>query len=235
MIAALAATIFVVWLAFGETMERHIRATLLTLARAMTISAAAFYSWSYIHLHASEPLRIGIGDYISTSLRFIPNYWVMYWGQLGWLDYSLPVIFYTWMLLVTAWSAYAAWRTPQQSRVAQVYWATCFVAYAGTLFAVEYLYLHEAGYFMQGRYFLPASIGLAAPLLLHGGTAARVTYVSSVIALNVLLFNATVNRYYAGDWALVWRALPFVASSVQSPEAVSTKAADGGAPREAVR
>jgi hypothetical protein len=230
MVAALAATVLVVWLWFRDDEVEpepeprfHTAATLLTLARAMTIAAAAFYSWSYIHLYASEPLRIGIGDYAGTSLRYIPDYWVMYWGKLGWLDYSLPAIFYTWMLLIVAWCARAAWRTPLQSRVAQTYWAICFIAYAGTLFAVEYLYLHEAGYFLQGRYFLPASIGLAAPLLLHRGTIARAAFVSSVLALNVLLFAATAQRYYGGDWTVAWRALPFVSSNVPSPEAVSTK------------
>jgi hypothetical protein len=197
------------------------------------VSAAAFYSWSYIHLHATEPLRISIGDYAATSLRFIPHYWVGYWGKLGWLDYSLPVVFYTWMLLVAAWCAHAAWRAPLQSRAAQTYWVACFIAYAGTLFGVEYLYLHEAGYFLQGRYFLPASIGLGAWLLLHRGAAARVTLLSSVIALNVLLFGLTVQRYYAGDWTLAWRSLPFVSSNAPSPEAVSTKVAQP--PAEAAR
>jgi hypothetical protein len=84
----------------------------------------------------------------------------------------------------------------------------CFIAYAGTLFAIEYLYLHEAGYFLQGRYFLPGSIGLAAWLLMHRGTIARATMVASVMAINVLLFGATVQRYYAGDWNVAWRALP---------------------------
>jgi hypothetical protein len=233
MIAALVVTVLIVWLWFKDDepaadggLRFHAPATLLTLARAMAISAAAFYSWSYIHLYATEPMRVTFGDYVSMSLRFIPDYWVMYWGQLGWLDYSLPVVFYTWMLLITAWCAYAAWRAPLQSRAAQTYWVICFIAYAGTLFAIEYLYLHEAGYFLQGRYFLPASIGLGAWLLMHRGTVARATLLSSVVALNVLLFGLTVQRYYAGDWDVVWRAFPFVSSDVSSPEAVSTKAAE---------
>lgn len=229
MIAALAVTVLLVWLWFedeeGDAVGVHAPATLLTLARAGAISAAAFYSWSYIHLYATEPMRVGIGYYAGTSLRFIPDYWVSYWGRLGWLDYSLPVVFYTWMLLIVAWCARDAWRAPLLSRAAQTYWVICFIAYAGTLFAIEYLYLHEAGFFLQGRYFLPASIGLGAWLLMHRGTVARATLLSSVMALNVLLFGLTVQRYYAGDWNLVWRALPFVASDAPSPEAVSTKAA----------
>jgi hypothetical protein len=46
----------------------------------------------------------------------------MYWGKLGWLDYSLPIGFYTWMLLIAAWCAANAWRAPLQSRAAQTYW-----------------------------------------------------------------------------------------------------------------
>jgi hypothetical protein len=129
------------------------------------------------------------------------------------------------MLLIVAWCARDAWRAPLLSRAAQTYWAFCFIAYAGTLFAIEYLYLHEAGFFLQGRYFLPASIGLGAWLLMHRGTVARATLLSSVMALNLLLFGLTVQRYYAGDWNVVWRALPFVTSNAPSPEGVSTKAA----------
>jgi hypothetical protein len=141
------------------------------------------------------------------------------------------------MLLTAVWCAASAWRTPLQSRAAQMYWVICFIAYAGTLFAIEYLYLHEAGYFLQGRYFLPASIGLAAWLLMHRDTTARATMVASVVAINVLLFGATVQRYYAGDWNVAWRALPFEVSDAPSPDAVSTKAAMPAAakPAEAVR
>jgi hypothetical protein len=174
MIAALVATVLVVWFWFNddedderaERTERTERtageraangerfyasATLLTLARAGAIAAAAFYSWSYIHLYASEPMRVALGAYAGTSLRYIPDYWVGYWGKLGWLDYSLPVAFYVWMLLVCGWCAASAWRAPLQSRAAQTWWVLCFVAYASTLFAIEYLYLHEAGYFRTRR------------------------------------------------------------------------------------
>jgi hypothetical protein len=232
MVAALIAAVLVVWIWFKddepvahERHDFHASATILTLARAMAISAAAFYSWSYIHLFAAEPMRVGIAAYAGTSLRYIPDYWVMYWGQLGWLDYTLPVAFYAWMLLVAAWCAACAWRAPLQSRAAQTYWVFCFMAYAATLFAIEYLYLHEAGYFLQGRYFLPGAIGLATWLLMHRGTIARATLVASVVAINVLLFGATVQRYYAGDWSVAWRALPFAVSDAPSPEATSTKAA----------
>jgi hypothetical protein len=49
------------------------------------------------------------------------------------------------------------------------------------------------------------------------------------VAVNVLLFGLTVQRYYAGDWNVAWRALPFTVVDAPSPEAVSTEAATDAA------
>ena len=72
----------------------------------------------------------------------------------------------------------------------------CFLAFAATMYIIRTLYLPEAGYFIQGRYFLPASNGLA-PLLFHRSAPSRLALVSSVLLLNAPLAAATVHRYYA--------------------------------------
>jgi hypothetical protein len=187
--------------------EGHIAALLITLARAMVTSFALFYGWSYIHLYATGPTIVTTGSYILTSVLCLGDYWLMYWGRLGWLDYALPTFVYVVLAIPFAWCLLEAWRGSWLARAEQGFWAVCFIAYAATMFAIEYLYMHEAGYFIQGRYFLPASLGLA-PLLLHRGRFARGSMVSAVVTINVLLFIVSVQRYYAGDWALAWAALP---------------------------
>jgi hypothetical protein len=217
MIAAVAVAAGVTWYWWRNV---HLGATVLTTARALATSAAAFYAWSYIHLYAGGPIRPGLAGYVGASLGSIGDTWVSYWGKLGWLDYSLPRVCYVLMVIPVAWALHAAWRRPALPRPAQIYFAICFVAFAATMYAVEYAYLHEAGYFIQGRYFLPASIGLA-PLLFHHVRAARLTLVGAVLLLNVLLFNATVQRYYGGDWRLAWQALPLAAPSTTPADAAA--------------
>jgi hypothetical protein len=186
----------------------HVVPAAITVARGLAISYALFYAWSYIHLYAGGPIRHGVVTYAGLSVRTIGDVWVMYWGQLGWLDYTAPVLFYAAIFVALLWAVAAAYRQPQLSRPAQVYLAVTFLAFAATMYVVEYSYLREAGYIIQGRYFLPASIGLA-PLLLHRSAPARVALVATVVLLNVLLAGATVRRYYGGDWQLAWQALPF--------------------------
>ena len=43
--------------------------------------------------------------------------------------------------LEVAWTFHAAWRRPALSRPAQIYFGVCFVAFAATMYAVEYAYL----------------------------------------------------------------------------------------------
>jgi len=187
--------------------DAHISALLITLARAMVSSFVLFYGWSYIHLYATGPTIVTTGSYILTSVLCLGDYWLMYWGCLGWLDYALPTFVYVLLAIPFVWCLREAWRGSWLTRAEQGFWAIVFIAYAATMFAIEYLYMHEAGYFIQGRYFLPASLGLA-PLLLHRGRLARGAMVAAVVTINLLLFIVTVQRYYAGDWTLAWAALP---------------------------
>ena len=207
MIVAVAAAAVATWCRWRDV---HVAATLVTTGRALAACFAAFYAWSSIHLYAGGPTRPGLFSYVETSARSIGDVWISYWGKPGWLDYALPGVFYVLLLVPLAWGLREAWRRPGLGRAAQCYFGVCFVAFAATMYAVEYLYLHEGGYFIQGRYFLPASIGLA-PLLFHRSRAARLALVSSVLLLNAMLFAATVQRYYAGDWRVAWHALPLPA------------------------
>ena len=200
---------------------------LICVGRALATSYALFYGWSYIHLYAGGPLQLGVFRYASTSARLLGDTWVMYWGQLGWLDYTLPVAFYFVVFGAFVWALREAWRRPGLGRETQIYFGLCFVVFAATMYAVEYSYLREAGLIIQGRYFLPASIGLA-PLLFHRSTAARLALVGSVVVLNVGLMAATIQRYYGDDWRTAWRALPFDAAPEAAGPAATPAAARAG-------
>jgi hypothetical protein len=206
MIVAVAVAALVTWYWWRGV---HLATTLVTTGRALAVSYAAYYAWSSIHIYAAGPTRPGLLSYVATSAGFFGDLWISYWGKPGWLDYALPTIVYVLLLVPVGWVLREAWRRPELGRGAQCYFGVCFVAFAATTYAIEYLYLHEGGYFIhQGRYFAPASICLA-PLLFHRGRWARLALVSSVLLLNAMLLAATVQRYYAGDWGVAWHALPW--------------------------
>ena len=75
-------------------------------------------------------------------------------------------------------------------------------------FAAELHYLRQAGYTFQGRYLLPAALGLGA-VLLHEVRAARIALLAGVLALNLVLVRETVHRYYVDGWRGAVHALPF--------------------------
>ena len=83
-----------------------------------------------------------------------------------------------------------------------------WVAFLGSAFPAEFRYLHDAGYTFQGRYLLPAAIGLGA-VLLHEVRAVRIAFLAGVLVLNLVLVRETVRRYYAGSWRTAVHALPF--------------------------
>jgi Flp pilus assembly pilin Flp len=84
-----------------------------------------------------------------------------------------------------------------------------FVAFAMTTMAGEFGYLTQAGFTLQGRYFLPAVLGLIAPVLWHRVTPARYALLAGLVAVNLLLAQRTVTRYYEEGWTGVCQALPF--------------------------
>ena len=136
----------------------------------------------------------------------------MYWGQLGWLDYSLP-----------------RWCSTDPAVPAMV-WGPAKRGGARAAPA-------GAGLFrrllrgLRGRPCTPSSISTSTRRATSSRAAiscrrrlgsapdccsttdaprARPWWRRSVV-LNVLLFGATVQRYYGGDWRLAWRAMPFAA------------------------
>ena len=133
--------------------------------------------------------------------------WRTYWGKLGWMDYNAPAGWYWLMLaLLVVNVACLIWR-PRRPATLTWYLGAIWLAFLGSTFAAELRYLHDAGYTFQGRYLLPAALGLGA-VLLHEVRAARIAFLAALLALNVVLARETTRRYYGG-WQGAVHALPF--------------------------
>jgi len=111
------------------------------------------------------------------------------------------------LALLVANIACLCWRPRRPTNLAW-YLGTLWIVFLGSAFAAEFRYLHDAGYTFQGRYLLPAALGLGA-VLLHEVRAARIALLAGVLALNLVLVRETVHRYYGGGWHGAAQALPF--------------------------
>jgi hypothetical protein len=207
----LAAVLALVGVGFGVTgLTGRRRAGLVTgLAVATTaLSIALFYAWQPLRFLATGPSTDSFAMYLVKRWGWRWDIWVSYWGRLGWLDYQAAAWWY-WLLvaLVAVNVACLCWRPRQPARLAWYLGAVWTLFVLSTL-AAEVRYLRDAGYTFQGRYLLPAAIGLGA-VLLHQVRAARIALLAGILALNLVLVRETIRRYYAAGWHGAVHALPF--------------------------
>jgi hypothetical protein len=197
------------WL-FGLLTAARVKLAALTLARAALLSWCGFYAWSPPRFLGGLPAQDTVATYLAHRWTMAPETWVTYWGKLGWLEYTAAPIWYLFLLAaVVLGAACAIWRPrPSGSRAFMLFGVTLLAAFVAETLAGEFAYLPLAGYVLQGRHLLPASLGLAV-LVMHRVTAARVALIALLVVLNVLLVQATVDRYYNGQWKLAVYALPF--------------------------
>jgi len=99
------------------------------------------------------------------------------------------------------------WR-PRRPTTLTWYLGALWILFLLSTFAAELRYLRDAGYTFQGRYVLPAGLGLGA-VLLHEVRAARLALLAGVVALHLVLVQETVHRYYGDGWRGAVHALPF--------------------------
>lgn len=188
--------------------RRHAVRVIGPMAACAVLAVVCFYAWSPPRFMAGGPSADSLTQYLARRWDQLPWMWRTYWGQLGWLDYAAPSGWYLLMLLaVVANVACVLWR-PAVSTQLRLFLGLLWLVFAGLTFAGEYRYLAEAGYIFQGRYLLPAGIGLGV-ILLHRVAPARVVMLALIVLLNLALVHATVQRYFADDWAGVVAALPF--------------------------
>ncbi len=182
---------------------------LFTIARAGLVSAWAFYLWSPLLFANQFGARASLRTYLTARLDAASVTAVEFWGKLGWLDYQLAGGWYVllWTLVLIN-LACTAWR-PRRPLTFAVFAGAVFLAFGGATLAGEYGFLGQAGFQLQGRYFLPAIVGLLAIALSHRVAPARYALVAGVVVVNLLLMQRTVTRYYADGWSGVREALPF--------------------------
>ena len=172
-------------------------------------AVAVFYAWQPLRFLATGPSNDTFGQYLEQRWIMLPDMWRTYWGKLGWLDYNASAGWYGLMLALlrrqhrlpdlAAAPAHAPGVVPRRrsgscscSRRSPPSCATCA----------------RPGYTFQGRYLLPAALGLGA-VLLHEVRAARIALLAGVLALNLVLVRETVHRYYVDGWHGAVHALPF--------------------------
>jgi hypothetical protein len=149
-------------------------------------------------------------SYVARLPSRIPGFFVGYWGGFGWLDYTAPGWVYAVILgfLLANAVVFAARFRRLEDRARFAYLLGFAALYAAALVAAEFVNVPRWGYAIQGRYFLPVALGVAL-LVCHPAQWLRRAFVAFLIVFQVYCLQLTVDRYYAGDWSLVRRALPF--------------------------
>jgi hypothetical protein len=198
-----------VLLAAARVVDRGRAARVLAAAIGAGVAAfAVFYAWQPSRFLATGPSTDTFAEYAAKRWSMLPTLWHEYWGRLGWLDYDAPAFWYWLMLALVAVNvACLLWRPERPTRLAW-YLAALWIVFVGSTFAAEMRYLREAGYTFQGRYLLPAGLGFGV-ILLHQVRAARVALFAGLIALQLVLMDVTVHRYYGNGWRGMVNALPF--------------------------
>jgi hypothetical protein len=207
MIAALACTTILL-AATKQANRTHATVTLIALGRAAVTAWVLFYAWSPPDFPGTG-IQMDLLTYVDRVVSRIPEFWVYFWGLLGWMDYKLADIWYEAIAAVLLVNAVCLWWRPGPLRTFYAFCLMTFVAFAASNLAGEFLYLKSIGYIMQGRYFLPALAGLA-PLVLHRVPPARYAYFGLLALVNLLFLHATVVRCYGGDYGTLWTAMPFL-------------------------
>ena len=208
----LAALVALAWLARRVRLadvEIHWRPAAFLVPGAFALYWITFYAWSpvvvlWYGFHES------IFSYLARLPSRIPYFFTSYWGSFGWLDYSAPGWVYAVIFgVLLANAAVFAARFRRLEEPPRFAYLLGFAAlYAAALVAAEFVTVPRWGYLIQGRYFLPVALGLAV-LVCHPATWLRRAFVACVVLFHLYALQLTVDRYYAGDWSLVRRALPF--------------------------
>lgn len=204
---------------FFRSKAFRLRPTVWVGLAALVVVWVSFYLWVPRPDHTTYvgvPVHMGVWDYINK----IPSreLFQSYWGVLGWLDFRLAPPYYRLLALLLTINAVLVLMSGRKWLEAGFTWYAMLVSalFSAGLLAVEYLLLPRYGFVLQGRYFLPVSLGLAM-LLVHRWSWVRYTFLVYLIVFSSLLFHESVDRFYDGDWERVWRAHPFIPPAVGLP------------------
>ena len=207
MIPAFAAAGAALWLLGYISFER-LRLAAAAIGAAAAIAWCGFYAWSPPRFVGGPPVVDRWTTYLATRWHELPWTWQTYWGTLGWLEYTAPVIWYFLIAALCVVSLLCVVLRQSTPRLFAGYAALFLAAFLAVTLAGELFYLPTAGYFLQGRHLLPASLGLAG-LMWHRVRPVKLVFLAVLIAMNVLLLHQTVIRYYTRGWTAMVAALPF--------------------------
>jgi len=210
-LAGLLAGVLTLFVLAGQAPRRRAIIAIALAAAAGVLSVVAFYHGTPPRFMAGGPSHDSLFRYLVTRAREADLAWRLYWGQLGWMEYGLPMIGHLPVMALVAVNAAIAIARPRRPARFAVFAALVWLAFTAVTFAGEYHYLDVAGYTFQGRYLLPVALAFAV-VLWHDQIWARRALIAAVIVLNVLLVEATVTRYYVDRWSGLWQSLPVHAS-----------------------
>ncbi len=179
------------------------------------VAAAAIVSWLTLTMWVplvlyGEPRELNlVGDWGATAEIRLGTLGVVL-GRPGWLDYQGPDGFYVALLWILALGVLTAaprlargWRLGEFAPFAVI---TSLLFILGTLVG-EFLYASRVGLTFQGRYVLPALVGVSAALL-RAWRWARWTFIATLVALHVSLVERSVSRYF-GEASTWWASWPW--------------------------
>lgn len=194
-------------LIFCHDRLRIIQRSLMLTVPAFVLSFAAFYKWSSPVLYGN-PVTIDLISYIKQlppKLHYY--YFIMYWGDLGWLDLRLDGGYYeilTYIIIFNVLCTAIGWRNFKDKGCAS-YFLFFALIYCAGLVGGEFHYLAKAGYTLQGRYFLPVALGLST-FLIHRFLPAIYLFMGYILIFNAAMIVETLYRYFALDMSVF---LPF--------------------------
>lgn len=189
------------------------------VAGAWAVAYLALAMWVPLALYGT-PRDWGLAQYWEALNTYGWRRWVNFWGQLGWLDYNAPDVFY--VVLLWLFGLNVALGLPRLAVDWRRRGASSFLVLASLILIVgtlagEYLNLARAGLTFQGRYVLPAMIGVGG-LTLHRWRVVRWTFVFALLALHLSLAQRSIPRYF-GDAETWCASLPWVHGLCSAGEA----------------
>lgn len=191
----------------GILLFRHDRRDIISRFFMLTIPAfiisyIAYYHWSKPLLYG-RPVIIGLGGYIRQFFDKLPGLFIMYWGDLGWLDVVVEEFYYLKLrdiILLNISCVLIGWRSFKEKGWALYFFLFALIYCAGVV-AGEYHYLPIAGYTLQGRYFLPAALGLSV-FAVHRFLPAIYIFMGYLLIFNIALIHESLYRYFGLDLAI---------------------------------
>ncbi len=115
-------------------------------------------------------------------------------GSLGWHEFSAPPVSQLLWWIVVVVAAITIWRTGVRARIT---WLAVAATVLATPIAFEVILVHKVGFIWQGRYSIPAALGLVVLAVRARPRLVGALVVASGLA-EVLTLWATLRRYAVG-------------------------------------